>query len=356
MAAKYEQLAAILKSELQQILRQGGTKLATEAELSARYHMSRQTVRHALQLLEEEGLIQRRQGSGSFIRGRETADDIRQIAVITTFLDDYIFPSILHDAQRCFSQAGYSTLVYATENKVSREREILTRILEQKVSAVLIEGSKTALPTPNTDLYRHLQEKNIPVLFLHGIYSNLQDFPCLLDDNYTGGYQLARYLLDRGHTRIAGIFKSDDIQGPQRYHGVVSALRDAAVPIRDDHFSWFDTEDRAALVNDPHCPLLRNVIRQRLNDATAVVCYNDEVAYFLIKQLVADGFHVPRDIAVVSFDNSFYSQIGPVPITSLGHKANRTGKTAAAMLLELLDGKPPRSLRLEWELTCRSSA
>ena len=106
MAAKYEQLASILRSEVQQILRQGGSKLATEAELSQRYHMSRQTVRHALKLLEDENLIERRQGSGSYIRQSGRSDDVHQIAVITTFLDDYIFPSILHDVQSSFAEAG----------------------------------------------------------------------------------------------------------------------------------------------------------------------------------------------------------------------------------------------------------
>ena len=71
MAAKYVQLADILRSELRQVLRQGGSKLPTEEELSQRYHMSRQTVRHALKLLEEDGLIERRQGSGSYIRQHE---------------------------------------------------------------------------------------------------------------------------------------------------------------------------------------------------------------------------------------------------------------------------------------------
>lgn len=356
MSAKYEQLAAILRSEIQQLRRQGETKLATEAELSYRYHMSRQTVRHALKLLETEELIQRRQGSGSFILEDRRAEDSRQIAVVTTFLDDYIFPSILHDAQAVFSQAGYSTLIYATENKVSREREILSSLLEQKISAILLEGSKTALPTPNLDLFQALRRKGIPILFLHGIYSNLQEFPCLLDDNYSGGYQLTQYLLTKGHTRIAGIFKSDDIQGAQRYHGMVSALRDSSIPLRDEGLFWYDTEDRAALVHNDRYGLLDNFIRHRLGNATAVVCYNDEIAHLLIKRLLESGRVVPDNVAVVSFDNSFFSRIGPVPITSLGHKANRTGRTAATMLLEILSGKTTDSCSLEWELTCRESA
>lgn len=354
MSAKYQQLADMLRSELQQLTRQGVGKLATEAELSQRYHMSRQTVRHALNLLEAEGLVKRRQGSGTFISNQITADGNKQIAVIATFLDDYIFPSILHDVQSSFSQAGYTTSVFATENKVSKEREILGKLLEQKVSAVLIEGSKTALPTPNSDLYHTLQSKNIPILFFHGIYSNLIGFPCLLDDNYSGGYQLARYLLEHGHKKIAGIFKSDDVQGPQRYHGVVSALRDAEIPIRDSGFYWYDTENRVSLVGGSG-KMLDSFIERRLADATAVVCYNDEIAHFLIQRLLETGKSVPGDVAVVSFDNSFYSQIGPVPITSIGHKTNKMGKTAAAMLLDMLSGGKPQSLSLEWELFCRRS-
>lgn len=355
MAAKYRQLAQQLREEIQQILRNGGDKLPTEAELTARYAMSRQTVRHALALLESEGLIRRRQGSGSYINAR-MAVDTKQIAVVTTFLDDYIFPTILHDVQNGFARAGYSTMVFATENLVSREREILSRLLEQKVSAVLIEGSKTALPTPNSDLYRSLRNRGIPVLFLHGVYSNLSGFPCLMDDNFNGGYQLASYLLEKGHRKISGIFKSDDVQGPQRYHGVVSAILDQGIGIRDGAFFWYDTEDRAALVGSGAEAVLDDFIRNRLADATAVVCYNDEIAHFLIRRLMEMGKRVPEDVAVVSFDNSFYCRLGPVQISSLGHRARHTGEAACELLLELLAGSEPKTVYLEWELFPRASA
>ncbi len=355
MAAKYEQLASILRSEIREILRRGGNKLATEAELSRRYHMSRQTVRHALKLLEEENLIQRRQGSGSYIRSGRPEDTVRQIAVITTFLDDYIFPSILHDVQLDFSEAGYTTLVFATENKVSTEREILEKLLSVPISAVLVEGSKTALPTPNEDLYGLLRSRSIPVLFLHGIYSNLQGFPCLQDDNFAGGYMLGQYLLGQGHSRIAGIFKSDDIQGPQRYFGLVCALRDGQLPIPDDAFFWYDSRDREALVSGKLCGMLGNFLQHRLGNATAVVCYNDEIAHLLIKALLDAGRSVPGDVAVVSFDNSFYSQVGSVPITSLGHRDRRTGRTAAKVLLDILNGKQIKIPPMGWELYRRLS-
>lgn len=354
MSAKYRQLADILRREMITAVPKGG-KLPTEAELSQRYHMSRQTVRHALQLLTDEGLIQRRQGSGSFLSDGSRKPENAQLAVITTFLDDYIFPKILHDTQSIFAEAGYTTLVFATENRVSREREILSTLLNQGIGGILVEGSKTALPTPNADLYEALRERGIPILFLHGIYSNLQDFPCILDDNFSGGLMLTRYLLEKGHRRIAGIFKSDDVQGPQRYYGMVTALRDAGIAIPDDFIFWYDTAERQQLISEKENTPVQVALRDMLKDASAVICYNDEIAHVLIRKLLEDGKRVPEDLAIVSFDNSYYSQIGPVSITSLGHRAGRTGVLAAQNLLSMLAGNTPRSVTIDWTLIERAS-
>lgn len=354
MGTKYQQLANRLREEITRNGGQTGFRLPTEQELARQYRLSRQTVRHALQLLEEEGLIQRRQGSGSYATGLIPGEAPRQIAMVTSFLDDYIFPSVLHDASDVFSGQGYSTAVYATGNRVGTEREILQKLLEKPVSGLLVEGSKTALPTPNIDLYQRLRQMGTPIVFLHGAYAELDRLPCVADDNYGGGYQLARYLAGKGHQEIAGIFKCDDIQGPQRYYGAVTALRDAGLPIRDSRFAWYDTEDRSHLLAQKDDRLLTDFLRRRLGNATAVICYNDEIAYHLIQALLEAGRRVPGEVAVVSFDNSYLSQLGPVPITSLSHRS-RMGRAAAEQMIGLLRGEPAHSKFLEWELVVRSS-
>ncbi len=355
MAAKYRQLADFLRSEAMKILEGGGDRMPTEMEISSRYSVSRQTVRNALHMLEEEGLIERRQGSGSYIKPQKNADDLRQIALVTTFIDDYIFPTILHDAQSIFAKNGYSTLVYATENSVGRERDVLTELLGKNISAILIEGSRSALPTPNAGLFASFRRKGIPVVFLHGMYSNLPDFPCVLDDNFSGGFQAAQYLIDKGHSRIAGIFKSDDAQGPARYHGVISAMTAAGIRIHDSAFCWYDTEDRKAIVSGKGVERLERFIDSRLRSCSAVICYNDEIAYTLTRLMLEKGIRIPEDIAVVSFDNSFYSQIGAVPITSLGHKMPKSGKAAAELLVDMLGGGKGDTVYLRWELISRQS-
>ena len=355
IVAKYRQLADLLRSDAAKILKEGGVRLPTEMEIASSYGISRQTVRNALKVLEDEGVIEKRQGSGSYINPQKQSGDMKQIAVVTTFIDDYIFPTILHDAQRIFAENGYSTLIYATENSVGREHEILTELLGKSISAVLIEGSRTALPTPNSALFSAFRKREIPLLFLHGLYPNLHDFPSVLDDNFSGGYQLTEYLIGKGHSRIAGVFKSDDMQGPLRYHGVVSAMTDAGIEINDSCFCWYDSEDRKAIISGKGVERLERFISRRLENVSAVVCYNDEIAYTMVRLLLEIGIRIPEDIAVVSFDNSFYSQIGAVPITSLGHSVPKSGKAAAEMLVGMLNGKNADSMLLKWELISRAS-
>ena len=223
MPAKYVFLARELKQELEQMRAKGQAKLPAENALADQFRVSRQTVRQALALLEQQGLIEKRRGSGSYLCEADPAS--RRIAVIATSLSDYIFPSLLKDIQACLAAHGYEVVVHATENSLLAERTILQKLLLEPPAGVLIEGCKTALPNPNAELYRQLEQREIPLVFLHGRCREMAQAVCVGDDNAGGGYRLAEHLIRAGHRRIAGIFKSDDVQGPERAGGVLCAMR-----------------------------------------------------------------------------------------------------------------------------------
>ena len=131
MSVKYLQLAAQLQAEITR-----GSfldKLPTEMELVSTYQVSRQTVRRALDHLVELGLIEKRQGSGSRIRQRVREPGSDRIAIVTSYVNDYIFPTVLQDIQSVLTASGYSTLIFATQNRVTNERAILQNLLHQPV-------------------------------------------------------------------------------------------------------------------------------------------------------------------------------------------------------------------------------
>ena len=165
---------------------------------------SPQTVRQALSLLARDGLIETKRGSGSHIlRSAASGACHYNIAVIVTYIGDYVFPSILREIEDVLSQQECTSSIFATQNRVSNERKILTRLLEQPVDGILVEATKSALPNPNLDLYRRLMDSDTPLVFIHGYYPDLPESHFVLDANYDGGLMLARYLADQGSPALA---------------------------------------------------------------------------------------------------------------------------------------------------------
>ena len=211
---------------------------------------------------------------------------------------------------------------------------------------MLVEGTKTALPNPNLDLYRKLIAKGMPILFMHCNYPELTGTLSVLDDNYGGGHQLVEYLYRKGHRRIAGIFKNDDIQGHQRYAGYAAALREYDLPMEDGQIFWYGTEFKEKLLSGGSTEELEAV----LTDCTAVVCYNDEIANRLVTQLAKRGVKMPEELAVVSFDNSQYSEMAPLRITSLSHGQYNVGRMSAELLFRWMEGQSCQPLVSPWVL------
>ncbi len=352
-AFKYQYIADELRIQIEAGKYASAVSLPTEFAISEAYHASRQTVRRALALLVEEGLIERRQGSGSrILRRRPAANRRTTVAVITTYINDYIFPGILREMEKVFAAGNCIPLLFSTQNQVDKERRLLTQLLELTIDGVLVEGSKTVLPNPNRDLYQKLRERGLPLVFLHGAYPDLPWALSVLDDNRAGGRMLVEYLYRKGHRNISGMFKSDDIQGLQRYEGYMTALRDLGLRMDDRRVLWYDTALKEQLMSGE----LWDRAMRALTGCSAVVCYNDEIANRLICELCRRGIRIPNELAVVSFDDSQLSDLSPVPITSLSHGEENVGRMAAELMLRCLRGERCHSEMAGWHLVERASS
>ncbi len=100
--SRHEQVSDWLRNQIEQGALAENHKLPSESALGSRFGVSRITVRRALQTLESEDLIYRRQGLGSFVRGRQAG---RGVVRLTDFIEDMqragLEPSsrILHHAR-----------------------------------------------------------------------------------------------------------------------------------------------------------------------------------------------------------------------------------------------------------------
>ncbi len=356
MPPKYKIIADKLKNDIINDVYNDKMMLPTEQELCNKFEASRQTIRQALSILVSDGLIERKQGSGSHIcdLSKVSQKSLRVIAVVTSYISDYIFPSILREIENVLSVNNCTPLLFATQNQVWNERKVLKNLLSiDNLNGVLVEGTKSSLPNPNIDLYKKLIAKNIPIVFLHSNYPELSECYSVLEDNYSGGQMLVNYLYDKGHRKIAGIFKNDDIQGYKRYSGYIDTLRNLNLQFDDSQIFWYNTEFKNQLI---HNNKGIEQILPILDGCTAVICYNDEIASRLVNHLNKIGIKIPDDLSIVSFDNSQYSELSIPRITSLSHGIHNIGRTASKIMIKLLNHEKCSSELAPWTLIEKESS
>ncbi len=340
---KYYVLMEELKKDIISGKRKPGERLPSENELSAACHVSRHTVRKALSILEQEGFIEAEHGRGTFVSRKAVGKKgSGNIAVITTYLSDYIFPRLIQGIDSVLTAGGYSIILKNTGNSRLKESRCLEEILKKDIDGLIIEPSKSEIMCGHKGLYDKLDFYRIPYVFIQGYYAQMKNKPYIRMDDCMGGYLVTKHLTDLGHKHILGIFKADDSQGKDRHKGYVKALQEAGFSYDPDMVVWFHTEDRA--VKPPGALTL---MLSEGNPIDGIVCYNDQIAFEVIKAIEVNGLSVPEDISVTGYDNSFMAENGMVKLTTIAHPQERLGAMAAELLLEKINGISDEESRVE---------
>lgn len=347
---KYKWLYEKLKQSVQNCLRDGIEKLPPEEVLCEQYKLSRQTVRQALCLLETDGLIVRVKGSGTYITGLLSDPGANKVAILLPNDREYLYPSLLFDLQRELTEAGFYTQLFTTNASAYEEKIILNELLQSpSFRGIIAEGIKTTLPNPNLDLYQKLILRGTKLVFLQNDYS-LPDCPCIKDDNEGGSRILVRFLAEQGHTSPGAIFQLDNRQGLERYQGFINALQELGISAPDEHVVWYTTKELHQLEKSHDTAFLKNAIRDCFEECTAILCQNDEIAYWLNRELHLAGFIAPHEKTIASFDDSYLNHTEGVHFLSLSHTPHMIGNTAVKTLIKKMKGLPAASQIIPWEL------
>lgn len=349
-AYKYEIISEEIRREISSGKLQPGSKIPTEDELIKQYAVSRQTVRRAIDCLEQEGILVRRQGSGTyvdFIRAHRPAQ--KTIGLIGMSVTDYIFPRIIESMEHELFHKHYKLNLSVTQNRLDYEREILQRYISEPVDGLLIDSAVSGLPNPNIHLYKKIKSMGVPILFFNRYVEGL-DMPHVAMDYVDGGYSATRYLIQKGHRDIAIMFRCEELQGRQQFKGYCNALLESELPLCDERIIPFTSLQWA----ENHEQFLTSILKQ-LRTCTAVVCFNENIAIRLINYLFNIGMRVPEDISVVGFDGCYDSELMRVPLTTFAQDVKLIGKISVEKILNMIAGKPEKSMDIPWKCIERES-
>ena len=254
------------------------------------------------------------------------------------------FPEIVAGVEQAAWQAGYSLMLCNSSEDPERERQALERLEDAHVDGVVLCSSRQE---PEL-LYRYLQGP-APLVLVNRYLTAPRVASILVDDAY-GTMCAVHHLFRTGHSAIAFVAGPEHSHsGQERRRGFVTAFEtsgrmlseDCIVACQPQEQAGYDSS-KALLSADPKL--------------TALLCYNDLVAIGALQAAQELGKRVPEDVAIIGCDNIRMASLTHPPLTTLEVDKAALGQQALQLLLELIQGKPPRHVRLKPQLIVRQSA
>ncbi len=281
-------------------------KLPSENFLCRKFSVSRETVRNAVRLLNEEGRISSVRGSGSyfdrnFALKKKMQHDISKtrIGFITQGHDYNTSSNLARGIKHALNKETVDLKIFMTDNKLSNERLCLESC-STGFDGLIIDGVKASIMNPNLDCYQKIDRHETRLLFFNNYYMGTS-YPRVIIDDALCADELVRRLTEKGHRHIAGIFMYDNYQGQEKYNGFMRSLLKYGAVFKDEYVKWCISDESYGKKAFPRS--LWKFIHN-LPKVTAVVCCNYMILKMIQEVFRERSIRVPEDYSIVCFDYS----------------------------------------------------
>jgi len=319
--SKHRRISTHLEMEISEGKYSAGARLPSEVQLVKRFGVSRPTVARALRDLEVRGLIERRAGSGTYVRSnQQNLNSARVLGLLVPGLSNTeIFHIICGEIASLARVHEYGLYWGGSTNprqdadaSLKHAEEICKQFIDRKISGVFFAPAELQpkQEEANLRIAESLREAGIPVVLIDRDLTNFpkrSDFDLVGIDNLAGGHMIAEHLIKLRCQKILFVCRPLSASTVNaRIAGVREALAQNGLEI-DAHF---------VKEGDPtDVKFVRSLVAGRLADA--IICANDETAAMLIRTMESQGVHPPHDIRVVGFDDVKYATLVSVPLTTI---------------------------------------
>ena len=207
----------------------------------------------------------------------------------------------------------------------------LTQVTEM-ISDGILDGA-LVMGAFEGDATQFQKTVHIPVVYID-TYTNDPHIVTVNVDDYRGGYLMARYLIARGHRKIA-MASPDYREGVihERYCGFCDACQESDVSFAETDIFMTDTKYRNG-VN------VGQDIALSGKGYTAIASMSDDMAFWMAAGIRQCGIHVPDDLSIIGFDGIPEGECFLYRLTSVEQNITRKINVAGEYLLRMMDGDP----------------
>ncbi|MBZ5723853.1 MAG: GntR family transcriptional regulator [Acidobacteriia bacterium] len=354
---KYQQVLDVLQKEIVSGGYLAGQRFPSEAMLVKKFGTSRITVGRAVRELERRGLVERRAGSGTYVRAMGGSGGGLLFGLLIPDLGTTeIFEPICQGIAGARAASNHALLWgNAGASKASTEEQawqLCRQFIDRNVAGVFFAPLERSAESgeANRRIVAALESARIPVVLLDRCilpYPQRSKHDLVGIDNRRAGYTITAHLLELGCRRIAFAAYPDSAPTVEaRMAGYREALAAYGAPV-ESALVW---RLNPAAADEVGAML-------KAARAQAFVCANDRTAGQLMRTLMDLGHRIPEEVRLVGIDDVKYASLLPVPLTTIRQPCREIGEAAMAVMLDRV-ARPEACVRdvlLDSRLVVRAS-
>jgi LacI family transcriptional regulator len=309
-------------STIKDVAREAGVSVATVSRVFNDSDRVSEDTRHRVRAVAEKLRFWPNGAARSLITNRTHA-----IGVLLPDLHGEFFSEVIRGIDLAARAEGLHVLVSSSHSDTT-ELVVTLRAMRGRIDGLLIMA-----PDKDTAPAIRATTWDCPVVLL-GPGGEVPDFDTVAIANFDGAYAVVRHLQRLGHRRIATLTgPARNLDAQQRLEGYRAAMREAGV-----------TNTRALEVvgdfTEPSGYQGAQTLLKVSPRPTAVFVGNDVMAVGVLGALRDAGLRVPKDMAVVGFDDIAISRHLTPPLTTVHVDAFQMGERALHRLLRRDRGEP----------------
>ncbi|MBN1673650.1 MAG: LacI family DNA-binding transcriptional regulator [Kiritimatiellae bacterium] len=334
------------KVSIHDVAREAGVSAATVSRVLNRGSVSDETRGKVLHSISKLGFIPDARASN--LKSRRQSS----IGLIATDITNPIVPVGVQAIHDFVQDRGYSLQLGISNGRPARELQIMKRMAEGRVAGLILGWSEGETDAACLQYLCEIVRNGIPIV-LQGRNTGGVEADQVSVDNAKGVRAAASYLLRTGRGKVAFV------AGPRgqfatetRFAGYRDALAAKQAPLREERIvfgDWSRENGRKAMAR----------LLALADPPDGVVCGNDLIAVGAIETLEEQGRAVPRDVAVVGFDDIELASLVRPRLTTVAQPQRRISELTARLLIDRIEGRvsgEPREILIEPDLIVRESA
>lgn len=252
------------------------------------------------------------------------------IGIVVPCLDSITTSRVLMTMDQYLKDHGYTTLIINTNHDEMRELTSIEQLWRMNVDGIIL------MATAVTMAHQNIAAKlDIPLLFVAQRYGAGVS---IINDDYSAGYEVGKYVAYMGHRKICyiGVSGKDEAVGIYRKDGVINGLRDNGVSSVDLLETDFSLEKAHLIALD----------YLKKKQPTLFIGATDNIALGCLKAINELKLKMPDDISLIGFGGYETSQFINPSLSTVRFNNEETGIKAGQTIIDLIEGNVVDNLQL----------